>query len=313
MANQKPPTRRGVFDAKTGFLGWKTILSIIDQCHKTPYYMNPHPFLADSWREKKRRELRLRDFLLISLSFLTGGRISEVLMLRTDNFVVDGDWITVAGMPLLKRYKIVREEIDRMREIPSIDEAKNYMWVPKEGAFINYDISTIPEVEERQDFPIARWEPLTSEVTALLDKYTEQGKEWLFESDGSPQREESPGIQKWVEERFNLDSRMWISPQRSWQIVTDASYRAGVTIKLGRKKLGIWDHWLRSQRGNQLVRDYRFTDPLLDRYFGWKIRDEDTRMSRHYTSVATYDLEDQMTFNKPRFERNFKVDMRRNR
>ncbi len=46
-----------------------------------------------------------RDSALISLLFSTGGRISEVLKLKKDNFRIDEKHIILVAMPVLKRYK----------------------------------------------------------------------------------------------------------------------------------------------------------------------------------------------------------------
>ena len=303
---EQSPRRRGVFkDVKEGFIGWNPIIHIAEESMNTPYYLRPHPFLTAEWREEQREILRLRDKLLISLCFLTGGRISEVLMLKPENFSVEEEWIFVQGMPLLKRYEIHRIEVDRIHEIPSIEIAKDYRWQPDNGAFVKYETSTEAQVVERQDFPIPRWEPLTNFV---VDRLKSTESDWIFPTSGNPHRLEKPGVEAW-KAKFGLESRAWISPQRCWQLVTGISERAGVTKNLGEKMLGIWDHWFRSMRANQLVRDYRFNDPMLDRFFGWVNRDDESRMSRRYTSTSTYELEDQMRLNKSRFDRNLKKDL----
>lgn len=54
---------------------------------------------------------------LIATLFETGGRISEVLELTKDHFQVNGEFVRLYGIPVLKKGKNARP-IDRMRNIP---------------------------------------------------------------------------------------------------------------------------------------------------------------------------------------------------
>jgi site-specific recombinase XerD len=71
------------------FCGWDFLLKLLQKCEQE------------------------RDRALISALFETGGRVSEVLQLKKDNFVVQEPYVVVKAMPVLKRYNKVGEFIDR--------------------------------------------------------------------------------------------------------------------------------------------------------------------------------------------------------
>jgi len=70
------------------FCGWDYLIKLVKKC---------------------RREV---DKALISALFETGGRVSEVLMLRKDNFIVQKPFLVVKAMPVLKRYSKIGEYVD---------------------------------------------------------------------------------------------------------------------------------------------------------------------------------------------------------
>jgi integrase len=91
---EHPYERRSVSEAVEGFIGWSAILTLI----KTPE--------------------RPRDRAFLAALFETGGRVSEVLSLRRENFELrhEEDVILVRRMPLLKRYrKVGPRETMRLR------------------------------------------------------------------------------------------------------------------------------------------------------------------------------------------------------
>ena len=65
-----------------------------------------------------------RDRALISALFETGGRVSEVLQLRKDNFVVQNPFLVVKAMPVLKRYNKVGEYKDKNGKTRWLTERK---------------------------------------------------------------------------------------------------------------------------------------------------------------------------------------------
>ncbi len=71
------------------FCGWDYLLKLVKKC---------------------RLE---RNRALISALFETGGRVSEVLKLKKDNFIVQDPYIIVKAMPVMKRYKKIEEYIDK--------------------------------------------------------------------------------------------------------------------------------------------------------------------------------------------------------
>ncbi|MEM3666669.1 MAG: hypothetical protein QW222_06275, partial [Candidatus Bathyarchaeia archaeon] len=108
-------------------------------------------FLPESWK---------RERAFISALFLTGGRVSEVLSLKVENFEIrraEG-LIIVRGMPLFKRYR-------KIEETQSLDGKKRWITERLE--------------KTRKPFPILLNEPLTP---ILLGWLTIQGKGLLFPS-----------------------------------------------------------------------------------------------------------------------------------
>jgi site-specific recombinase XerD len=89
-----------------------------------------------------------RDRALISALFETGGRVSEVLKLRKDNFVVQEPYVIVKAMPVLKRYKKVGEYIDK--------EARKRWQTEKKKA--------------HRTFPIHMKEPLCASVLEHVER-----------------------------------------------------------------------------------------------------------------------------------------------
>lgn len=70
------------------FCGWDYLLKLIKKCEQE------------------------KDRALISALFETGGRVSEVLMLKKDNFIVQEPYLVVKAMPVIKRYKKIQDYID---------------------------------------------------------------------------------------------------------------------------------------------------------------------------------------------------------
>jgi len=83
----------------TEYCGEKFLEELIEKCNETPYRVN-------------QDYLRKRDKALIATLFLTGGRVSEVLMLKKNNFDFDNEEakrnnaFLVKDMKLLKHYTV---------------------------------------------------------------------------------------------------------------------------------------------------------------------------------------------------------------
>jgi site-specific recombinase XerD len=89
------------------FCGWDFLLKLLPKCKQE------------------------RDRALISALFETGGRVSEVLQLKKDNFVVQEPYVVVKAMPVLKRYSKVGEFVDRKgRKRWRTSEKKSYRTFP---------------------------------------------------------------------------------------------------------------------------------------------------------------------------------------
>lgn len=245
------------------FCGWVFLGTLIDEALNTEYYANPHPFLSDEYRKTQREYLCSFDQALEVAAFKIGGRISEVLMLHADNIKDEGDFLRITGMPVLKRLKKTRTIIDTLKEIPPDGVVpKGYKYAHSLGTFIKIRWDTDPVIGVREDFPIPRWEPFTDILLDWVDQAElgAGGFRWLFPTSYEVTRIEKPGIQKWINEKFNLETRAWISPERAYQKVRTIGERL---------EHHIWDHWFRSMRASQLARDYEFREPDLNRFFGW--------------------------------------------
>jgi site-specific recombinase XerD len=80
-------TKRSV-DIIESFCGWDYLLKLVEKCKSN------------------------RNKALISALFETGGRISEVLELKKDDFFIQKPYVIVKAMIVLKRYKKIGEKID---------------------------------------------------------------------------------------------------------------------------------------------------------------------------------------------------------
>jgi len=278
------------------FIGFNSLKTLIDESLKTPYYSRPHPFLSNSYREEKRREICQTDKAIQATAFLTGSRISEVLMAHADNFSVEGDFIICKDLPVLKRFSKIASEVEYLDK-PGGGEIipKGYTWSKTYGAFVKIKWVTDARLDIREDFPIPLWEPF---IDILEERIREAkpgpgGYRWLFPSSSLPSRVESKGVQKWILERFGLDARAWISPERAYQKVRTIGERQG---------LHIFNHWFRSQRATMLNHYYRFNEQLLHRFFSWAGGWATTRpsMGALYARTGIEELTEKMQVNKTR-------------
>lgn len=278
------------------FIGWEPLRALIEESLKTPYYSRPHPFLTDSYREEKRREICLTDKAIQVTAFLTGSRISEVLMAHAENFNVEGEFIICKDLPVLKRFRKVASEIEYLDK-PENNAVipKEYTWSKQYGSFVKIKWVTEPKIELREEFPIPTWEPFTDTLLTRI-KNAEPGPggyRWLFPSSMIPERIESSGIQAWILNKFNLEARAWLSPERCYQKVRGIGERLGYHI---------YDHWYRSMRASMLARSYRFDERLLTRFFSWAggWATSQPSMAARYARTGLEDLTEKMLANKSR-------------
>lgn len=92
-------SKRSVEEVES-FCGWDYLLKLVEKCSSE------------------------RDRALISALFETGGRVSEVLELKKDNFIVQDPYVVVKAMPVIKRYKKIKEYIDKKGKKRWITESK---------------------------------------------------------------------------------------------------------------------------------------------------------------------------------------------
>ena len=93
------------------FDGWDTMLRLVEECRNTDYRPSP-VWGGDEDPAAYRERMIRRDQALIATLFETGGRVSEVLQLRRENFEWDDEIIVVTGMRVLKRFRKVGEYVD---------------------------------------------------------------------------------------------------------------------------------------------------------------------------------------------------------
>lgn len=181
-----------------------------------------------------------RNKAFLATLFLTGGRVTEVLSLRKENFEIrefEG-LIVVRGMRLLKRY----------RKVGEIEENGKKKWI------------TEKLVKTRKPFPILLNEPLTHILLDWLDKV----KTLLFPSPYNPGR---PLTRFWAYKLIRkIDSTI------SENLREKLGLNKPFTINGERvsDRIHLWPHWFRSQRACQLVSDYGFQLHDLIDWFSWE-------------------------------------------
>ncbi|MEM3581692.1 MAG: hypothetical protein QXH40_03825 [Candidatus Bathyarchaeia archaeon] len=215
----KPYHRLSVAEFVEEWVGWKPLVELVE-------------LMPETW-------ILERGF--IAALFLTGGRVSEVLALKAENFEVrkTEGLIIVRGMPLYKRYRKIAEQ-------PAVGRRK---WITERLE------------KTRKPFPIPLNEPLVPYLLQLLEA-TREGL--LFPS---PRKAGKPLSRFWAYKLIrSLDAA----------VPDGLRHRLGLDkafVKDGKRiadRLHLWLHWFRAQRASQLVADYGFgLHDLLD-FFSWE-------------------------------------------
>lgn len=207
----------------------------------------------------------LRDKAFLTTLFQTGGRVSEVLALTTQNFIPaeSEGVIIVRDMVLLKRYKKLEE---------TTDEEGKKCWITEK-------LQT-----KRRQFPIVLAEPLTP----VLLEWLENTGSLLFPS---PYKLGYALTRFWG---YKLVRRLdeEISRRLKDELGLNRPFLIG--DRKVSSTLHLWLQWFRSQRDSQLVRDYGFEVIDLIKYFSW----EKYETALHYAQKGWKDLASKMQSRK---------------
>ena len=132
------------------FVGWGTLMDMVNECMNTPYKVSPAWEPESSYAEEHRAKLTRRDQALIATLFLTGGRVSEVISLRKNNFNLHASPYAIEVTDMLREKSF--RKIDEV-ELPNGKKR----WI------------TEKIMATRRDFPILKNEALVPYLTSWLD------------------------------------------------------------------------------------------------------------------------------------------------
>lgn len=221
------------------FIGWKGLADLITQ-----------------FRGSKRK----RNQWLFATAFLTGGRITEVLNLKSENFSLKEDRIVVSEMPLEKIYKkkgeyweeLTEKELEKkvapsMRRLYSYDDNRE---VYRRKRFETEK----DENAVRREFSFPRNEPFSELV---IDCF--RNKEGLLFP--SP-KVEGP-----------------LSRQQAYNIMREI----GKEITNG---MGLYNHWFRAQRASCLTSFYNMRQEKMMEWMTW----EHEQTARRYGKMGEVKL-----------------------
>jgi len=219
-----PYVRVNVKDFSEEWVGYEPLLELIK--------------LAEKPREKA----------FLSCLFLTGGRVSEVLALRKNNFEIrkNEGLIIARNMQLFKRYRKVQEL--------NLTNSK--------GQTIRRWVTQKLE-KTRKPFPILLGEPLTPILLEWLEKIPEESA-YLFPS---PYKEGKPLSRFWAY-RFIRGLDKAVNPELRQKLGLNKPFIVeGMKVK---DNLHLWLHWFRSQRACCLVSGFGFQLHDLIDWFSWE-------------------------------------------
>lgn len=173
---------------------------------------------------------RSRNETLFFATFLTGGRILEVLELCKNNFEIKDGEVRVTNMPLEKRYDktgswtewINEKPTNKLQRLYEFDNDKKMFWRKR------YDTKKLYPV--RQEFRFSVEETFAEILIAWLDKIEDSDK--LFKG---------------------------YKPQLSYA----TAYRIITTT-------GFYPHWLRAQRASCLIAEYGWKMEMMMEWMGWE-------------------------------------------
>jgi hypothetical protein len=273
----------------TRFVGWRALKQLI----------NAIPLKFEGVDGKGRDIYSELYHAFFAILFLTGGRLSECLLLKRRNIIIKENLIYITQMRLLKKYKKVGETVD--------GEGKKHWQTQK-------------LVKYRPDFTIQRREPFTEILVKWVSRIQDPDA-YLFASPYEHHRHHDPESHLLVNKRVNpSEGGKPYTPVWAYQVLRSVSRSLSEELKdaLGLKQpllddsgkdVGFWDvdengkkvlvkgeihlwvHWMRSQRASQLVHDYGFKVEELVEYFKWT----DLETALIYAHMGTQDLTDKMS------------------
>jgi integrase len=203
-------TRRSVEKDVVEFAGWEKLQSLLV---KVPQYNVE------------------RNKALFVTTFLTGGRISEVLELMEKNFSVDKQHqqVTVKDMKLLKRYEKTGSWTEWVDEKPHNKLARLYKTDARQDKFFRNRYNTENKPTTRGEFRFSTGEKFADILVSWLGR----SKDYLF-----------PG-----------NSRNHLGYSRAYKIITAT---------------GVYPHWLRAQRASCLIKEYGWPMEMMMEWMGWE-------------------------------------------
>lgn len=212
-----PYHRLSVRDHVEEWVGWQSLMRLVN-------------LLPESW---------VKERAFIATLFETGGRVSEVLMLKASNFEIreSEGLVIIRNMPLLKRYrKIAEKQFDNGRR----------GWI------------TVRVQKARKPFPILMKEPL-AEILVSYVRSLPGAESLLFPS---PRKPGQPLSRFWAYKLVRiLDSMAPDTLKANLGLIRDEA---------AQDRLHLWLHWFRAQRACQLVSDYGFELHDLIDWFSWE-------------------------------------------
>ncbi len=170
---------------------------------------------------------------LILVTFMTGGRATEILELTRGHFADMGAYYEVRAMPVFKKYDVV--------EI-YIDEDGKRRWRTE-------------LVTEYRTFPILKTEPLVEMFWDFIKDKT--GKLFEFKVPGSEEL--------WTDQYWQMYKRIADIPPPSSPLAP--FYHKGP--KIGQPK-NVYPHWFRGMRAAQLRVEYGLSAEDLMEFFRWE-------------------------------------------
>jgi integrase len=204
-------SRRSVERDVEEFVGWPKLEKLIS---KVPEYN------------------RERNQALFAATFLTGGRIEEVLQLVKSNFTVDleAGEIIIRGMKLLKRYEKTGSWIEWIDQKPKNKLARLYSFDEGKKQFHRNRFTTEKKDETRREFRFAT----TENFASILIEWLRKTQELLFNG---------------------YFTSKPLSYPMAYRIITAT---------------GMYPHWLRAQRASCLISEYGWKMEMMMEWMGWE-------------------------------------------